>query len=76
LQTLLGVPVTDAVNSGDTGLGELSNFFLSAFLVLVSEEQDFGSSDGSSFVGAGSGELFEVLAVFGGEVDFGSSFHS
>jgi hypothetical protein len=78
LQSLIGVLIANAANSGDAALGELSDVCVGAFLVLalVGEEQDFGSSDDSGFAGAGSGELFEVLTVFGWQVDFGAPFHA
>ncbi len=67
MQSLIGVLVANAANSGDAALSELRDLCVGAFLVLalVGEEQDFSSSDDSGFAGAGSGEFFEVLAVFG-----------
>lgn len=76
MQSVNGVTVTDSGNGRDTCLCALSDLFSGSFLVAIGEEQDFGSGDGSGFAGAGSGEFFEVLPVFGGEVDFGVFCHA
>jgi hypothetical protein len=78
VQSLNSVTVADSGYGGNACLGELSDVFSGLLLVLVgvSEEQDFGSSDDSGFAGAGSGEFFEVLAVFGWQVDSGVFCHT